>query len=61
MRLIRLAVVLIVAGGRPDRLRDLVADLAERKGGKVTGLTTLAPELYGKRLELLTETGGRIR
>ncbi len=88
------------AGGRQDRLRDLVADLAERRvdvvavtaevealtakralpgtpivmmlvpdpvsvglvaslarpGGNVTGLTTLAPELYSKRLELLKET-----
>lgn len=37
----------------------LVASLA-RPGGNVTGLTTLAPELYRKRLELLKEAVPRI-
>jgi putative ABC transport system substrate-binding protein len=37
----------------------LVASLA-RPGGNVTGLTTLAPELYRKRLELLKEALPRI-
>src|SRR5262245_12796144 len=37
----------------------LVASLA-RPGGTVTGLTTLAPELYQKRLELLKEAFPRI-
>jgi putative ABC transport system substrate-binding protein len=33
----------------------LVVNLA-RPGGNITGLTNLAPELGGKRLELLKET-----
>jgi putative tryptophan/tyrosine transport system substrate-binding protein len=37
----------------------LVASLA-RPGGNLTGLSTLAPELYGKRLELLKETVPRL-
>jgi putative tryptophan/tyrosine transport system substrate-binding protein len=92
------------AGGRPERLAELVADLGGRRvdvvvgtgdgeiiaakrglpktpivmmlvqdpvatglvaslarpGGNVTGLTTLAPELYRKRLELLKEALPRI-
>lgn len=92
------------AGGRPERLGELIASLAERRvdvvvatgdvenraakhglpttpivmmlvqdpvatglvaslarpGGTVTGLTTLAPELYRKRLELLKEVLPRI-
>ncbi len=37
----------------------LVASLA-RPGGNITGLTTLSPELNGKRLELLKETVPRL-
>ena len=36
----------------------LVASLA-RPGGNITGMTILAPELSGKRLELLKETSPR--
>jgi putative ABC transport system substrate-binding protein len=36
-------------------LNGIVASLA-RPGGNITGLSTLAPELSGKRLELLKET-----
>jgi putative ABC transport system substrate-binding protein len=39
----------------PDPVRDgFVASLA-RPGGNITGLSTLSPELSGKRLELLKE------
>jgi putative tryptophan/tyrosine transport system substrate-binding protein len=43
----------IALSSYPDRL-GLVASLA-RPGGNVTGLSTMAPELAGKRLELLKE------
>jgi len=40
-------------------LNGIVASLA-RPGGNITGLSTLAPELSGKRLELLKETVPRL-
>jgi len=39
--------------------RGIVASLA-RPGGNITGLSNLAPELSGKRLELLKETVSRL-
>ena len=39
--------------------QGFVASLA-RPGGNITGLTNLAPELSGKRLELLKETFSKI-
>jgi len=45
----------IVFAAAPDPVTDgLVTSLA-RPGGNVTGLSNLAPELVGKRLELLTQ------
>ena len=46
----------IVMALSPDAVRDgLVASLA-RPGGNVTGMSIFAPEVTGKRLELLKET-----
>ncbi len=46
----------IVMASDPDPVANgFVASLA-RPGGNITGLATLAPELSGKRLELLKET-----
>jgi putative tryptophan/tyrosine transport system substrate-binding protein len=46
----------IVMTNDPDPVGDgLIASLA-RPGGNITGLSTLAPEISGKRLELLKET-----
>jgi putative ABC transport system substrate-binding protein len=50
--------VVFVTAGDPVEMR-LVSTLA-RPGGNVTGLTTHAPELSGKRLELLKEVVPRI-
>jgi putative ABC transport system substrate-binding protein len=50
----------IVMAGSPDPVgTGVVASLA-RPGGNITGLSTLAPELSGKRLELLKEAVGKL-
>jgi len=50
----------IVMSTDPDPVANgFVASLA-RPGGNITGLATLAPELSGKRLELLKETVPRL-
>ena len=49
------ATIPIVMTNDPDPVADgIVASLA-RPGGNITGLSTLAPELSGKRLEILRE------
>jgi putative ABC transport system substrate-binding protein len=48
-------VPVVVVGTQDPVATGLVESLA-RPGGNVTGLTSLAPELGGKRLELLKET-----
>jgi putative ABC transport system substrate-binding protein len=50
-------VVMAVMGGDPVKL-DLVTSFS-RPGGNVTGLTLQAPELSGKRLELLKEVASK--
>jgi putative ABC transport system substrate-binding protein len=53
-------VIPIVMTGSSDPVgTGLVASLA-RPGGNITGLSLLAPELSGKRLELLREVTGRL-
>ena len=49
--------LVMVAVGDPVG-SGLVADLA-RPGGNSTGLTSIAPDLEGKRLELLTQVGAK--
>jgi putative ABC transport system substrate-binding protein len=50
----------IVMTNDPDPVGNgFVASLA-RPGGNITGLSTLAPELAGKRLEILKETVPRL-
>ena len=46
----------IVVVGTTDPLATGLVESLARPGGNVTGLTSLAPELGGKRLELLKET-----
>src|SRR6476469_9403253 len=54
------AAIPIVTAQDPDPVGDgLVASLA-RPGGNITGLSTLAPEISGKRLELVTEIVPRL-
>jgi len=50
--------IVMVAPGDPVRA-GLITSLG-RPGGNITGLTTLAPELSGKRLELLKEIVPRL-
>ncbi len=50
---------IVMIGGRDPVEAGLAASLA-RPGANVTGLTTLAPELLAKRLELLKEAVPRI-
>jgi putative ABC transport system substrate-binding protein len=50
---------IVMIGGRDPIEAGLAASLA-RPGGNVTGLTSLAPELLGKRLGLLKEAVPRI-
>src|SRR5712692_7898597 len=45
---------IVMASGADPSASGLVASLA-RPGGNVTGLTNIAPELLGKRVELLKE------
>ena len=58
-RKITTTIPIIMIGGRDPVEAGLAASLA-RPGGNVTGLTSLAPELLGKRLELLKEAVPRI-
>jgi putative ABC transport system substrate-binding protein len=50
---------IVMTGGSDPVKADLVESLA-RPGGNVTGLTTLARELGGKRLELLKEAISKV-
>jgi putative tryptophan/tyrosine transport system substrate-binding protein len=50
---------IVMAGGRDPVEAGLAASLAH-PGGNVTGVTNLAPELLGKRLELLKDAVPRI-
>jgi ABC-type uncharacterized transport system substrate-binding protein len=45
----------IVMAGHPDPVKAGVVQSLARPGGNITGLSRLAPELSGKRLELLKE------
>jgi putative tryptophan/tyrosine transport system substrate-binding protein len=58
-RKISTTIPIVMVGGRDPVEAGLAASLA-RPGGNVTGLTTLAPELLAKRLELLKEAVPRI-
>jgi putative ABC transport system substrate-binding protein len=50
--------IVMTTGGDPVR-EGLIASLA-RPGGNITGLTSISTDLAGKRLELLTETIGKL-
>jgi putative ABC transport system substrate-binding protein len=53
------AVPIVMTGSSDPVGTGLVASLA-RPGGNITGLSLLAPELSGKRLELLREATGKL-
>jgi putative ABC transport system substrate-binding protein len=48
-------IAIVMTGGGPDPVRAGFVESLARPGGNVTGLTALARELGGKRLELLKE------
>ena len=50
----------IVMAITPDPVATGLVDSLARPGGNITGLTSLARNLSGKRLELLTETIPRL-
>jgi ABC-type uncharacterized transport system substrate-binding protein len=50
---------IVMASGGDPVVAGLVASLA-RPGGNVTGVTTISPELAGKRLELLKDAVGKL-
>jgi ABC-type uncharacterized transport system substrate-binding protein len=50
----------IVFAATADPVAQGIVSSLARPGGNITGLTVLAPELTGKRLELLKETSPRI-
>jgi putative ABC transport system substrate-binding protein len=50
---------IVMAHGGDPVARGIIASLA-RPGGNITGLTSISPELAGKRLELLKETVPRL-
>jgi putative tryptophan/tyrosine transport system substrate-binding protein len=49
----------IVVGSADDLVRAGLVDSLARPGGNITGSTGIAPDLSGKRLQLLTETNPR--
>jgi putative tryptophan/tyrosine transport system substrate-binding protein len=51
----------IVFGSVQDPLASGLVESLARPGGNVTGLSAVAPDLGGKRLELLKETAPRVR
>jgi ABC-type uncharacterized transport system substrate-binding protein len=50
----------IVMTNDPDPVGDGIVPSLARPGGNVTGLSTLAPELNGKRLEVLREVAPKL-
>jgi putative tryptophan/tyrosine transport system substrate-binding protein len=50
------AIPIVQAAGAGDLVISGVVEILARPGGNVTGVTELAPQLAGKRLELLRDT-----